>query len=49
MAAYLGMPLQRFYKQYTQAYSKVLGFRLLKSKNNAVSWVQAARVAGASK
>lgn len=36
IAGHLGLPLQRFYQQYTQGYSKVEGFRLLKAKNNPV-------------
>lgn len=34
IAGHLGMPLQRFYQQYTKEYSKVEGFRLLKTKHN---------------
>lgn len=36
IAAHLGIPLQRFYQQYTRAYSKVEGFKLLRAKNNPV-------------
>lgn len=36
IAGHLGLPLQRFYQQYTQGYSKVEGFRLLKAKDNPV-------------
>lgn len=37
IAAHLGLSLQRFFQQYTRAYSKVQGFKLLRAQNNPVS------------
>jgi len=39
IAAHLGLSLQRFCLQYTRAYSKVQGFKLLRAQNNPVGAV----------